>query len=91
MSAQLTWRALDEAGEARTTANRPAFPLKLLVGLATCANAHTVAWNLFSKWRFRLRYTVFNQMAIENHREVSTIECIVAGHEPSLSRTWKSR
>ena len=29
MSAQLTWRALDEAGEARTAANRPAFPLKL--------------------------------------------------------------
>ena len=25
MSAQLTWRALDEAGEARTAANRPAF------------------------------------------------------------------
>ena len=29
VSAQLTWRALDEAGEARTEANRPAFPLKL--------------------------------------------------------------
>jgi hypothetical protein len=29
VSAQLTWRALDEAGEARTAANRPAFPLKL--------------------------------------------------------------
>jgi hypothetical protein len=25
VSAQLTWRALDEAGEARTAANRPAF------------------------------------------------------------------
>ena len=25
MSAQLTWRILDEAGEARTVANRPAF------------------------------------------------------------------
>jgi len=26
VSAQLTWRALDEAGEARTTTNRPTFP-----------------------------------------------------------------
>jgi hypothetical protein len=25
VSAQLTWRALDEAGETRTAANRPAF------------------------------------------------------------------
>jgi len=29
VSAQWTWRALDETGEARTAANRPAFPLKL--------------------------------------------------------------
>ena len=29
MSAQLTWGALDEGGEARTAANRPAFRLKL--------------------------------------------------------------
>jgi hypothetical protein len=29
VSAQLTWRALNEAGEARAAANRPAFPLKL--------------------------------------------------------------
>ena len=34
MSAQLTWRALDEAGEARTAANRPAFLPQTLAFLA---------------------------------------------------------
>ena len=36
MSAQSTWRALDEAGEARTAANRPAFlPQTLAFGAQT--------------------------------------------------------
>jgi hypothetical protein len=37
VSAQLTRRALDEAGKASTAANRPTFPSKLLIGLAICA------------------------------------------------------
>lgn len=30
MSAKLTWKAVEEAGEARTTANRPAFLPQML-------------------------------------------------------------
>ena len=35
-------------------ANRPAFPSDYLISLASRANGHTIAGNLFFKWRFRL-------------------------------------
>jgi hypothetical protein len=47
--------ALDDEGKFMTAENRPAFPLKLPVGLAICANGHTIDGNLFSKWRFQLK------------------------------------
>jgi hypothetical protein len=55
VSALLTWRALDEAGEARTAANRPAFPLKLPRWSCNLRQRAYNCTNLFSKWRFRLR------------------------------------
>ena len=55
VSAQLTSRALAEAGEART-ADHLVFPLKnLCVGLAIRAKRRIIAGNLFSKCRFWFR------------------------------------
>lgn len=59
MSAQLTWRALDEAGEARTAANRPAFLPQTLAFLGqpffwprNLPQEHTIPWNRRRKRRF---------------------------------------
>lgn len=62
MSAQLTWRALDEAGEARTAANRPAFLPQTLAfwrkrsfGLAIYFTSGTIVRILGRKRRFQMK------------------------------------
>jgi len=61
VSAQLAWRALDEAGKATAAANRPAFlPQTWLFrgkrsfGLVICLRSDTIPWNRCRKRRFRL-------------------------------------
>ena len=83
MSAQLTWRALDEAGEARTAANRPAFLPQTLafsdvepvldffetVGVLLRRRAidQELAWDSFSYWV--LRYAVLAREQIQFRRK----------------------
>ena len=62
MSAQLTWKALDEAAETRTAANRPAFLPQTLTfrgkpsfGRAICLRSDTIPWNRCRKRRFRMK------------------------------------
>jgi hypothetical protein len=54
VSEKLTWTALNEAGQARTATNRPAFPLKLPRWSCNLRSRRIIVSNLLSKWRFLL-------------------------------------
>jgi hypothetical protein len=59
VSAQSTWRALDEAGEARTAANRPAFLPQTLA-----------SWAQTFFWPYNLLQERYNFMKLVPKKEI---------------------